>query len=157
LARKEHGWENRITLTSNLEELNKKSKAKAALEESMLSTRKEQLGSSSSRPKTAPSNSRQRGGGDMGHASSSSRSAHKKSSRSHRVDFEGVSDNDLIANGLYYLDDEQMEVYDRFTSLLACHDPFDMVGCFSISLSPSPKFTYLCRHTIGQDSGGCPA
>lgn len=96
----------------------------------MLSSKKEQS-SSSSRPKTAPSNSHSN---RMNHGQTSVKFTHKKPSRNHRVDFEGVSENDLIANGLYFLDDEQMEVYDKFTSLLACHDPFDMVSWCTLIL-----------------------
>lgn len=84
------------------------------------------IGSPQRRPQTAPSHSQSKKG--VLSASMESFEKPKRQHRSHRVDFEGVSDNDLIANGLYYLDDEQMEVYDRFTSLLASHDPFDMVS-----------------------------
>ena len=131
LKRKEDGWENRIILTPNLEDLNRKSKARAEIDSSMLQSSFDRKYSdrgkpASSRPRTAPGGGKSRANRSP-HVPSHSNSYDSKP-RSHRVDFAGVSENDLIANGLYYLDDAQMEVYDNFTSLLACHDQFDMVS-----------------------------
>lgn len=58
----------------------------------------------------------------------------------HRIDDSDMSENDLIANGLYYLDPEQMKVYNDFTSLLSSFDNFDMVSRNKLFLSLSLLF-----------------
>jgi hypothetical protein len=50
----------------------------------------------------------------------------KKPSR--RADFDGISENDLIANGLYTLTPQQLGVFHSFTEMISSFDHTDMVS-----------------------------
>lgn len=50
-----------------------------------------------------------------------------QSSQRHRIDDPEMTENDLIANGAYYLSPEQLKTYEDFTELLASFDTYDMV------------------------------
>lgn len=52
----------------------------------------------------------------------------KKPSR--RADFDGISENDLIANGLYALTPQQLSLFNNFTDMISNFDNSDMVRIY---------------------------
>ena len=50
----------------------------------------------------------------------------KKPSR--RADFDGISENDLIANGLYTLTTQQLTTFNQFSEMISSFDNTDMVS-----------------------------
>lgn len=151
LQQKEAGWEGRIDIYEKIDDLSRK---KFALHESGRDT---SPGQSDRRHPRASSRSPDRqqfrqqtrphspiaatgAGADAGADASSHTQQHtrrgghghghgdvvKKPSR--RADFDGISENDLIANGLYTLAPQQLKTFNSFTDMISSFDNTDMVG-----------------------------
>mmetsp|Transcript_17869 Transcript_17869/g.18634 ORF Transcript_17869/g.18634 Transcript_17869/m.18634 type:complete len:231 (-) Transcript_17869:146-838(-) len=138
LKKREKEWQSRIVITENLDSNKRKEFLRT---EANLRNSSESKSKKSSEPmETSKSQS------TIPKLSQTSQS--QSTQLNHRIDDSDMSENDLIANGLYYLDPEQMKVYNDFTSLLSSFDNFDMVRILEDALHDARKKTGL------EDYGG---
>ncbi len=134
LKKREAAWESRLVTTANLDHSKRKdflrSEASLRLSESQL-----KKSSESNEPSRSQSSSK---------ISQSSKMspplpiaiAPSISVISHRAEME-LSENDLIANGLYSFSSEQEQVFDDFTTMLSSFDHYDMVTVLLFFFHPS--------------------
>mmetsp|Transcript_12702 Transcript_12702/g.19138 ORF Transcript_12702/g.19138 Transcript_12702/m.19138 type:complete len:245 (+) Transcript_12702:121-855(+) len=156
LRRREKEWESRVVITENMPATQRKQRAKAEAE-AFLSQRRVPAddgtadGISMKRPHSArPKSSRSKTRSQRKH--SSSPEVHE----CRRVDIEGISENDLIANGLYYLTEKQLELYDEFVTMLSEFDHTDMINILEDTLCDAKKKTGLSKYggTVLPESEG---
>jgi hypothetical protein len=128
LRAKERQWESRLVTTENLDTMNRtRDKARVNPPKSTESRKKPHH---ADRPRSLTSKSN----------SESFNKSKVSKHLSHRADIPGISESDLIANGLYQLDDSQFSLFDDFAQMLSNFDHHDMVmqinkSVFSSTLS----------------------
>jgi hypothetical protein len=118
LKKREKQWKSRLITTENLEQTKRKE-----IRESRKTN--DSLKSQDTSPQVFSSSSNV-----SMHNSNSNHDRHSQilqSPQTHRVDDPEMTENDLIANGAYYLSPEQLKTYQDFTELLASFDNYDMV------------------------------
>lgn len=136
LQQKEAGWEGRVDINEKIDNLNRK---KFALNESNFEKDGRAFKSNAN---THPSVTNKRSHSPIAATNAGHRQhqhqhqqtneklggneAAKKPSR--RADFDGISENDLIANGLYTLAPQQLNIFNNFTDMISSFDNTDMVS-----------------------------
>lgn len=145
VRRREAGWEGRVDIYEKVDSLSKKKFAcydnkLQATDHSKFRSNKEEGNKNIKQSFSCRQQSPDRLQGTKSadspnqphtHPKSSSRTRHshqetKKQSR--RADFDGISENDLIANGLYTLTPKQLSSFNAFTDMISSFDNTDMVS-----------------------------
>ena len=124
LKKREEGWHSRVDICEKLDSLSRK---KFGLYDDCYKSRNFNTTSSGKDRRSHDYHDKERSPDRNDRRSSvPGREPVKKPSR--RADFDGISENDLIANGLYALTPQQRTLFNNFTDMITSFDNTDMVS-----------------------------
>ena len=124
----EDGWEGRVDIHEKLDSVSRK---KFGLGESSFErdpfTNDTNFGKFNNHRTGSRSPERRHSSDTHGFPVTNGKSRKKAKKLSRRANFDGISEHDLIANGLYAFTPQQLTIYNKFTAMIAEFDNTDMV------------------------------